>query len=72
MSMHRERNAMSGKTIRYPVDPDNLPPLTTALRAELEMLMAMPDSEIDFSDIPPIPDARALHEDIRDQTKRAG
>jgi uncharacterized protein (DUF4415 family) len=29
-----------------------MPPLTTAQRAELEALAAMPDEEIDFSDIP--------------------
>jgi len=29
-----------------------MPPLTAAQRAELEALAAMPDEEIDFSDIP--------------------
>jgi uncharacterized protein (DUF4415 family) len=31
-----------------------MPPLTAAQRAELEALAAMPDEEIDYSDIPPL------------------
>ena len=31
-------------------------PLTPKLRAELEVLAAMPESEIDTTDMPPIPD----------------
>ncbi len=40
-------------TVRFAVDPANLPPLTDAQRAELAALEAKPDSEIDYSDIPP-------------------
>ncbi len=43
---------MSAKMVRFKVDLANMPPLTTAQRAELEALAAMPDEEIDFSDIP--------------------
>jgi len=45
---------MQGKMVRYSVDPNNLPPLTEAQKAQLEALAAMPDGEIDFSDIPPL------------------
>ena len=34
-----------------------LPPLTDADKAELKALAARPDSEIDYSDIPPLTDA---------------
>ena len=34
-----------------------LPPLTDADKAELKALAARPDSEIDYSDIPPVTDA---------------
>ncbi len=43
--------------VRFQLDPANLPPLTDAQRAELDALAAMPDSAIDYSDIPPLPDA---------------
>ncbi len=43
---------MSAKMVRFKVDLANMPPLTAAQRAELEALAAMPDEEIDFSDIP--------------------
>ncbi len=44
------------KTVKYEVDPANLPPLTGAQEAELKALAAMPDSQIDHSDIPPLSD----------------
>lgn len=34
-----------------------LPPLTEERKAELKALAEMPDSEIDYSDIPPLDDA---------------
>jgi uncharacterized protein (DUF4415 family) len=40
------------KMVRYSVDLDNLPPLTDAQIEEIKKLAAMPDSEIDTSDIP--------------------
>lgn len=45
------------KTIRYELDLNQLPPLTEAQQAELKALAAMPDSDIDCSDIPPLDDA---------------
>lgn len=44
------------KTVKYEVDLANLPPLTGAQEAELKALAAMPDSQIDHSDIPPLSD----------------
>jgi uncharacterized protein (DUF4415 family) len=38
--------------MHYSLDPHNPPPLTDKQKAELEALAAMPDSEIDYSDIP--------------------
>jgi len=40
------------KIVRYEVDLDNLPPLTDKQKAKLKALAEMPDSEIDYSDIP--------------------
>ena len=45
------------KTIRYKVDLNNLPPLTVQQKAEIKALSEMPDSEIDFSDLPPLGEA---------------
>jgi hypothetical protein len=42
------------KTIRYKVDLNNLTPLTDEQKAEIKALHEMPDSEIDYSDIPPL------------------
>jgi uncharacterized protein (DUF4415 family) len=44
------------KIVRYKLDTGNLPPLTENQRAELAALAALPDSEIDYSDIPPLND----------------
>ena len=44
------------KTVRYEVDLNNLPPLTEAQKAEIETLAAMPDDQIDTSDIPELTD----------------
>lgn len=45
------------KTVRYEVDLNNLPPLTDEQKAELKALSALPDNEIDDSDIPPLDEA---------------
>ncbi|MCL2830363.1 MAG: BrnA antitoxin family protein [Betaproteobacteria bacterium] len=42
------------KDVVYEVDWNNPPPLTEEQKAELKSLAEMPDSEIDFSDIPPL------------------
>jgi len=50
--------------VRYSIDLDNPPPLSDAQKAELDALSALPDSEIDYSDIPPLDEtfwARAVH-----------
>lgn len=44
------------KTIKHQIDPANLPPLTEKQQAELAALAAMPDDQIDYSDIPPLTD----------------
>lgn len=45
------------KTVRYEVDLNNLPPLSEERKKELKALSEMPDSEIDYSDIPPLDEA---------------
>jgi uncharacterized protein (DUF4415 family) len=45
---------MKNKMVRTTIDLANPPALTPAQRAELDALDAMPDSEIDYSDIPPL------------------
>ena len=47
---------MRNKVVKYELDPDRLPPLAQRQKAELEALKALPDSEIDYSDIPPLTD----------------
>jgi uncharacterized protein (DUF4415 family) len=42
----------ASKIVRHSVDLDNLPPLTDAQIEEIRKLAAMPDSEIETSDIP--------------------
>ena len=43
------------KTVRFTLDTANPPKLSDEAKARLAHLTAMPDSEIDFSDIPPSP-----------------
>jgi len=43
--------------IEYEIDLANPPALTEAQRAELQALAAKPESQIDYSDIPPLPDS---------------
>lgn len=50
---YREKNIMS--MVRY--KQSELPPLTKEQKAQLNTLSEMSDSEIDFSDIPPLDDA---------------
>ena len=47
---------MSSNTVRRAVDLANLPPLTLDQAAQIERLAAMPESEIDTSDIPELTD----------------
>ncbi len=46
-------NPTTGKTVRFTLNPNT--PLTADEKAQLAYLATMPDSEIDFSDIPPSP-----------------
>lgn len=43
------------KVIAYKVDLNSFPPLTESQKAELESLAALPDDQIDLSDIPNSP-----------------
>jgi uncharacterized protein (DUF4415 family) len=45
---------MSKKYVRSVIDLANPPKLSAKRKAELQALMDRPDSEIDFSDIPPL------------------
>ncbi len=47
---------MKTKIVKRETDLQNLPPLTDEQRARLSLLAKMPDSEIDYSDIPPLGD----------------
>jgi hypothetical protein len=51
--------------IRYEIDPANPPPLTPEQQETLNMLANMPDSEIDYSDIPPPQD---VYRSVKDAT----
>lgn len=44
------------KLVKYEMDPANPPTLTEAQKAELKALEAMPDDQIDYSDLPPTPE----------------
>lgn len=48
---------MKTKIVKRDIDLQNLPPLTDEQRARLSLLAKIPDSEIDYSDIPPLEDA---------------
>lgn len=47
---------MNKQPVKFQIDPANLPPLTHQQKAELAALSAMPDSQIDTSDIPTLTD----------------
>ena len=47
---------MSKRPVRHVIDLANPPPLTTRQKAQLKALKAMPASDIDTSDIPPLTD----------------
>jgi uncharacterized protein (DUF4415 family) len=48
---------MKSKMVQYEIDLAHPPALTAAQRAEIASLKAMPESEIDYSEIPPLGDA---------------
>jgi uncharacterized protein (DUF4415 family) len=45
---------MKKRTVKYEIDLSRPPRLTAAQRAELKALKAKPESQIDYSDIPPL------------------
>ncbi len=47
----------ASNTVKLTLDPKNLPPLTAQQRSELEVIAAMPDEKIDYSDAPYLTDA---------------
>jgi len=48
---------MSKKIVRKSIDLSAPPPLTQAQKAEIYSLVLKPESEIDYSDIPPLTEA---------------
>ena len=55
---------MKKKMVEYVLDTQSPQPLTAEQKAELKKLTAMPESEIDFSDIPPL-DERFFRNAVR-------
>lgn len=43
--------------VKFTLDPNNLPALTTEEQAELAAIAALPESAIDYSDAPELPEA---------------
>ena len=63
------------KTVTYELDLSNPPTLTAAQKAQLQFLARMPDSSIDLSDMPELPEAfwlnataNALYKPIKQST----
>jgi uncharacterized protein (DUF4415 family) len=48
---------MKKRMVKLDIDPSNPPALTARQKAELKALKAKPDSEIDYSDFPPLSEA---------------
>ena len=48
---------MSKKIVKHTINTNGLLPLTDKQKAEIKAVAALPDSAIDYSDIPPLPDA---------------
>lgn len=54
-------NRKEENIVVYEFDPSNPPPLTEEQKRELQALAEMPDSAIDYSDIPEITDFTGFH-----------
>jgi uncharacterized protein (DUF4415 family) len=70
----RSENSMKTKIVKRAVDLQNLPSLTEEQRARLSLLKRVPDSEIDYSDTPPLGDAfwkNAIRNPLYKATKQA-
>ena len=50
------------------IDLNNLPSLTVDQQAELDILATRPDSEIDYSDIPPLTDLEQFYRPLKEMT----
>lgn len=62
------------KTVEHKIDLARPPPLSAKRKSELAALAAMPDSQIDYSDIPPLTDdfwKRAVRNPYYKPTKQA-
>jgi uncharacterized protein (DUF4415 family) len=60
--------ANEGNITTFELDVENPPPLTAAQQTELDALAARPDSEIDYSDIPPLADMVRLYRPVKEMT----
>jgi uncharacterized protein (DUF4415 family) len=61
------------KTVKFSLDPSNLPPLSATQQDELTALAKMPDDQIDTNDIAPLGEAfwkGALHNPFYKPTKQ--
>ena len=52
----------------FELDLENPPPLTVEQQAELDVLASRPDSEIDYSDIPPLTGLERLYRPVKEMT----
>lgn len=52
----RRENTIKTKMVKREIDLQNPPPLSDEQRARLSLLTKMPDSDINYSDIPPLGD----------------
>lgn len=52
----------------FEMDVDNPPPLSEEQQAEIDALAAKPDSEIDYSDIPPVEGLERFYRPVKEMT----
>jgi hypothetical protein len=60
MPMKNEKNLT-----RFELDLNNMPSFTAEEQAELDTLAAKSDSEIDYSDIPPVEDFSGFYRPVK-------
>ena len=61
-------NKKEKRIMRYELDPAKPPALTDKQIAELEALRNKQDSEIDYSDIPPVEDMSRFYRPLKEMT----
>ena len=64
---------MKKKTVKFSLDPSNLPPLTATQQDEIAALAKIPDDQIDTNDIAPLGESfwnGALHNPFYKPTKQ--